>query len=186
MDTYNVVRHLARVRPEQLDEGGLRDLHAIYGGLGSGRLVIVGAPGSGKTGAAALLVLAALEHREQVPGKDRPQVPVPVLVTLHGWDPETQDVQAWLVRRLQRDYRLFAGEGGAAQAAELVRTGRIAVLLDGLDEIPSGCGQSPSMPSAGKMPSVSSFWPAAMKWQMQSSTACWRTPSRSNCRTLIP
>jgi hypothetical protein len=129
---------LARVRPEQLDEGGLRDLHAIYGGLGSGRLVIVGAPGSGKTGAAALLVLAALEHREQVPGKDRPQVPVPVpvLVTLHGWDPETQDVQAWLVRRLQRDYRLFAGEGGAAQAAELVRTGRIAVLLDGLDEIP--------------------------------------------------
>jgi hypothetical protein len=50
---------LERVGPEQLDEGGLRDLHAIYGGLGSGRLMIVGAPGSGKTGAAVLLVLVS-------------------------------------------------------------------------------------------------------------------------------
>ena len=56
---------LAAVRQGQLRKGGLRDLHAVYGGLGSGRMVIVGAPGSGKSGAAVLLILAALGYREQ-------------------------------------------------------------------------------------------------------------------------
>ena len=68
--------------------GRLEDLHAVYGGLGSGRLVIIGGPGSGKSGAAVLLVLAALKHRAQMPEPDRQLVPVPVLFTLHGWDPE--------------------------------------------------------------------------------------------------
>jgi hypothetical protein len=40
-----------------LAAGQITDLHAVYGGLGSGRLVITGAPGSGKSGAAVLLVL---------------------------------------------------------------------------------------------------------------------------------
>ncbi len=128
---------LEKVEPGDLREGGLRDLYSIYGGLGSGRIVIVGTPGSGKTGAAMLLVLAALEHRKQVPEEERPQVPVPVLLTLHGWDPNAQDAQAWLAERLQQTYSLlFAGKDGAAQAADLVRTGRIAIILDGLDEIP--------------------------------------------------
>ena len=85
---------LKAVRQGQLREGGLRDLHAIYGGLGSGRMVIVGAPGAGKSGAAVLLILAALRHREQVP-EDRPLVPVPVMFTLHGWDPNNRPVQDW-------------------------------------------------------------------------------------------
>ena len=84
---------------------GELELHAVYGGLGSGRLVIVGAPGSGKSGAAVLLVLAALKHREQVPEKDRPRVPVPVMFTMHGWDPNTQRVQDWLAARLRRPTR---------------------------------------------------------------------------------
>jgi hypothetical protein len=36
---------LVAVRQGRLREGGLGDLHAVYGGLGSGRMVIVGAPG---------------------------------------------------------------------------------------------------------------------------------------------
>ena len=55
----------------QLRNGRLEDLHAIYGGLGSGRLVIIGGPGSGKSGAAVLLILAALKYRAQTPEKDR-------------------------------------------------------------------------------------------------------------------
>jgi hypothetical protein len=121
--------------PGRLRGGRLRDLHAVYGGLGSGRLVIVGAPGSGKSGAAVLLVLAALEHRQQVPETDRQRVPVPVMFTLHGWDPNTQRVGDWLAARLQETYPLFAGKGGRAEAAALVGAGRIAVILDGLDEI---------------------------------------------------
>jgi hypothetical protein len=127
---------LAAVRQGQLHRGGLRDLHAIYGGLGSGRMVIVGAPGSGKSAAAVLLVLAAVRHREQVPGKDQPRVPVPVMFTVHGWDPNTEQVQDWLAARLRQTYPLFAGKCGAADASALVRHGKIAAILDGLDEMP--------------------------------------------------
>ncbi|HEX9540105.1 MAG TPA: hypothetical protein VGA04_18245 [Streptosporangiaceae bacterium] len=126
---------LPAARQSDLQKGQLWDLHTVYGGLGSGRMVIVGNPDSGKSGAGVLLVLAALKHREQVPEKDRPLVPVPVMFTLHGWDPNTQRVEDWLVSRLQQIYPLFAGKGGAADGAQLIRAGRVAVILDGLDEI---------------------------------------------------
>jgi hypothetical protein len=99
-------------------------------------MVIIGAPGSGKTGAAIVLVLDALKHREQVPVKDRPLVPVPVLFTLHGWNPNTERAGDWLIAQLQRTYPFLAGTGGAADAAALLGAGRVAVILDGLDEIP--------------------------------------------------
>jgi hypothetical protein len=53
-----------------------------------------------------LLVLAALRHREQVPEKDHTRVPVPVMFTLHGWNPNTRPVQDWLAERLQQTYPL--------------------------------------------------------------------------------
>ncbi len=99
-------------------------------------MVIVGAPGSGKSGAAVLLVLAALRHREQVPEEDRPKVPIPVMFTLHGWNPKTRPVGDWLTERLRQTYPLFAGKGGGAQAKALLVAGKVAVILDGLDEIP--------------------------------------------------
>ncbi|MBK3638936.1 hypothetical protein JHN52_40145, partial [Streptomyces sp. MBT97] len=45
------------------DGGGLPELHAVYGGLASGRLLVVGPPAAGKTAAAVLLLLEALTHR---------------------------------------------------------------------------------------------------------------------------
>ena len=126
-----------RIQQKQLQDGGLQDLHAVYGGLGSGRLVIVGASGSGKSSAAVLLVLAALKYRqEQKQQENRRLVPVPVMFTLHGWDSNAQQVQDWLTARLQQTYSQFAGKPGA-DAADLVRGGRVSVILDGLDEIPS-------------------------------------------------
>ncbi|MDQ2708091.1 MAG: hypothetical protein M3Z25_10840 [Actinomycetota bacterium] len=65
----------------------------MYAGLGSGRLVIVGAPGAGKSGAAVLLVLHALRHREQLSEAARAGVPVPVMFTVHGWNPHTESVK---------------------------------------------------------------------------------------------
>jgi hypothetical protein len=115
--------------------GGIDDLHAVYGGLGSGRLMIAGAPGSGKTGMGVLLVLRALKYREQVPDGERPQVPVPVLFTLRDWDPRNQDVQDWLTRQLQQTYPFLADEAGRLKAAELIAEKRVDVILDGLDEI---------------------------------------------------
>ncbi len=120
---------------EQLRSGRLEELHSVYGGLGSGRLVITGGPGAGKSGAAVLLILAALKYRAQVPEKERQLVPVPILVNVYGWDPGAQRIGPWLAVRLQQTYPLFAGKGGLDQAAELVRAAKVAVILDGLDEI---------------------------------------------------
>jgi hypothetical protein len=126
---------LAPISEQSLKAGRISDLHAVYGGLGSGRLVIAGAPGSGKSAAAVLLILAALRHRESLTGPEQTRVPVPVIFTMHGWDPNTQQVADWLADRLGETYPLFAGKRGRAAAAELISTGQIAVILDGLDEI---------------------------------------------------
>jgi hypothetical protein len=127
---------LSAVTVRDLQAGQISDLHHVYGGLGSGRLVIIGAPGSGKSVAAVLLVLAALQHRAQLSERDRSMVPVPVLFSLGGWDPRAQRVQDWLSLRLQQTYPLFAGAGRAASAASLLADGKITAILDGLDELP--------------------------------------------------
>jgi hypothetical protein len=124
---------LAAVGQGQLREGQISDLHTVYGGPGSGRLVIVGAPGSGKTGAAVLLVRDALKYRRQLKKKDRRLVPVPVMFTLDGWDPNKQRVKDWLAERLKQTYPQFTAK---RDAAKLVKAGKLAVILDGLDEIP--------------------------------------------------
>ncbi|HZD16095.1 MAG TPA: hypothetical protein VE196_13425, partial [Pseudonocardiaceae bacterium] len=113
---FTPIPGLAATRREQLRQGELRDLHAIYGGLGSGRLVIVGPPGSGKSGAAVLLLLAALKHRNAVAETERAKVPVPVLFTLAGWDPSIP-LRDWLVSQLRQTYEgLFTGRRGARAA----------------------------------------------------------------------
>lgn len=127
----------SRVTGEQLGAGGgRRELFAVYAGLASGRVVVLGAPGAGKTGSAVLLVLDALEHRGGVGDTARARVPVPVLVTAYGWDPVTCPVRDWLVDRLVASYpQLFAHRGGRAEAAELVAAGAVSLVLDGLDEL---------------------------------------------------
>ena len=168
--------------------GHIDDLHAIYGGLGSGRLVIAGGPGSGKSGAAVLLVLAALAHRDQVRAKDRVKVPVPVLFTAQDWDPRRQPVRGWLTGRLQQTYPLFAGWTGAAKAAGLIDAGKLAVILDGLDEIAGELG--PSLCKRSTRPaSVSWSCPAPPRWHRRPrSAACCRARRLSSCAisTLPP
>ena len=66
--------------------GGQQELHAVYGGLASGRLVVVGPPGSGKTASAILLVLHALDYRDRLSEPDRTRVPVPVIFTVQNWN----------------------------------------------------------------------------------------------------
>lgn len=126
---------LPTIAQTKLMEGQISDLYAIYGGLGSGRLVIAGAAGSGKSGTAVLLILTSLEHRKQASEAKRPQIPVPLLFTTRGWDPNRQPIQDWLMRRIQETYPLFAGEAGALNATALIAAGKVSVLLDGLDEM---------------------------------------------------
>jgi hypothetical protein len=116
--------------------GGRRELHQLFAGLASGRIVVVGAPGAGKSGAAILLLLDALAHRNSLDDSERAQVPVPVLFTGHGWDPNTTSTQDWLRDRLVATYPMFQRHGGDADAAALAAAqDKIALILDGLDEM---------------------------------------------------
>ncbi|MGH3901751.1 MAG: hypothetical protein ACRDTA_26550 [Pseudonocardiaceae bacterium] len=122
---------------EELGAGGGRgELHQLFAGLASGRIVVVGAPGAGKSSAAILLLLDALAHRDSLDDTERTQVPVPVLFTGHGWNSRTTSVQDWLRDRLVATYPLFQRRGGDADAAVVVAArDKVALIFDGLDEM---------------------------------------------------
>jgi hypothetical protein len=94
------------------------------------RLVVLGAPGAGKTVLAMLLTLALLDRRQ-------PHEPVPVLLGLSQWDPTAEHLHVWLARRLGEDYPAMRGPGfGPDVPQRLLAAGRVLPLLDGLDELP--------------------------------------------------
>ncbi|MDQ7905096.1 hypothetical protein RB614_11245 [Phytohabitans sp. ZYX-F-186] len=128
---------ISTVEPDDLDGGNLADLHRVYGGVASGRVVLLGDAGAGKTSAALLLVQRALAHRDTLPDADRTSTPVPVMLTLHGWNPGDQDALSWAASGLLRDYPfLRSTEFGPAVVHELLATGRVALVLDSLDVLP--------------------------------------------------
>ncbi|MEA2202736.1 MAG: hypothetical protein QOI89_3416 [Solirubrobacteraceae bacterium] len=128
---------IAAITTKKLRSGTIKDLFGVHGGLGSGRLVILGGPGAGKSSAAIRLLLDGLSHRAAFEtAEERARVPVPVLFTLHGWDPHSERFASWLAGQLTRDYTLLrAREYGRDAAARLIGGGYIAVILDGLDEM---------------------------------------------------
>jgi TIR domain len=127
--------------PRILGTGLVTRLYAeVYSRLRHGRLVILGPAGSGKTAAMLTLMLDALEKVPAVTGpdgRDRP-LPVPVWLTLGDWNPTTTSFPDWVVTVISRDHRyLTAREYGADVVTHLLRTGRLALFLDGFDEMPA-------------------------------------------------
>ena len=128
--------HTTVTEEELRTGGGRRELHQLFAGLASGRIVVVGAPGVGKSGTAILLLLDAVAHRDSLDDTERARVPVPVLFTGHGWNPNTTSVQDWLRDQLVATYPLFQRRGGDADAAALAAArDKVALILDGLDEM---------------------------------------------------
>jgi hypothetical protein len=95
------------------------------------RLVVLGYGGSGKTE----LLVATLRFLLTSAG---PGDPVPVLVPLASWDPR-QRLRPWLVDWLRANFRFLARTSsdhpGRNLAEALLAEGRLALILDGFDEI---------------------------------------------------
>jgi len=117
-------------RPRWPDSRGeLSDLVAQFRRLPTRQMVVIGEPGAGKTVAAIVLTLGLL--RDPEPGD-----PVPVLLTVAGWNPHREHLQTWLARRITEEYPGLANTKiyGPDAAKRLVADGHILPVLDGLDE----------------------------------------------------
>ena len=118
--------------PLRLD-GRLDEVTDLHGRIPSGRLVVLGRAGSGKTILTLRFVLDMLTRRG-------PADPVPVIFGLASWDPTAVELEDWLVEQLVRDYPGLTAPGpdGRPLAALLVDAGRILPVLDGFDEMAQG------------------------------------------------
>lgn len=112
------VKHIATF----LEQLGRPDLHRR-------RVVVLGAPGSGKTVAATYSVLGLLKIRQELDDSPRANEPVPVRINAAGWDGQ-RDFTRWLIVRLGYDYRLRPNV-----ARKMVERGLILPVIDGLDEM---------------------------------------------------
>lgn len=122
--------------PPDLD-GELEQIVEVYQRVPSGRLVLLGRAGSGKTVLALRLVTGLLETR-------RSGEPVPVIFSLGSWDPAV-DLRAWLTSQLLRDHpglgQVLPDE--STLAAALVENDLILPVMDGFDEIAGGLVRDP-------------------------------------------
>lgn len=100
-----------------------------FAGQPQRQLVVLGEPGAGKTTLVLLYVLAAIDAAG-------PDDPVPVLLSVAGWNPRER-IEDWVVRRLAEDYPQVASRGGEV-AWRLVQDQQVVPVLDGLDEMPRG------------------------------------------------
>lgn len=113
--------------PEELDESGRAlDVHFTWAG---GRLALLAQAGGGKT----TMMLAWVRLRLETAGRHA-DARVPVVFSLASFrGSRAADLDAWLVDQLVEWYRLsrYSAEGW-------VRGRNMLVVLDGLDEVPSG------------------------------------------------
>ena len=110
------------------------DIASVLASIPTGRLVVLGEPGAGKTMLLVRLVLDLLARR-------KPGGPVPVLVSIASWNPVDQDLHQWLAGEMVVDHPALAapappGIAGGNLGQVLLERGFIRPVLDGLDEIP--------------------------------------------------
>src|SRR5918999_1745744 len=116
-------------------EGHLDEIVTTFTGLPHRQLVVLGGPGAGKSVMATLLTLGLVTGWQS----SQPDEPVAVLLALASWDPDGEDVETFLARRLAEEYGFLAdpAPGGTTVAEYLLAHRRLVAVLDGLDELPA-------------------------------------------------
>ncbi|WP_328952738.1 NACHT domain-containing protein [Kitasatospora purpeofusca] len=112
--------------------GRFDDVAGLFGRLPTGRLVVLGGPGAGKSALVLRLAGRLLADRA-------PDAAVPVLFPLASWDPRRQQgLWQWAAARIAAEHTDLAPSTAERHtiALELIRTGRILPVLDGFDELP--------------------------------------------------
>jgi transcriptional regulator with XRE-family HTH domain len=130
----NICRVVPGGSAQPLDlTGRLPEITEVYRRIPSGRLVVLGRAGSGKSVLAMRFVLDMLRTRDRGDA-------VPVVFSLGSWDPRTTGFRDWLAGELVRDHPGLAanGCGESNLATALVESGRILPVLDGFDELAAG------------------------------------------------
>lgn len=130
----NIQRLPPGATPDRMDlSGDLGSVAEVYRRIGSGRLVVLGRAGSGKSILTIRFVLDQLEARE-------PHDRVPVIFSIGSWDPSAVALRDWLIDRLVRDHPHLTrrAPGGSTLAAALVDADLVLPVLDGFDEIAEG------------------------------------------------
>ncbi len=129
--TPDAVINTARVRfrlhraslPEQAVPDGT-SLVQLYD-QSSGKLLILGSPGTGKTTLLRHLAVVLLQRAVQ-----NEYAPVPVIVNLSTWANTRLSLQDWLIEEIAKTYKV-----PRAPIAQWVQEDQILPLLDGLDEV---------------------------------------------------
>jgi hypothetical protein len=129
---------IAEGMPSVLSSGVVTRIHdELYARLPHGRLVLVGPAGSGKSGSMLLLMLAALDQRRSRTESPELYRPVPVWLSLGDWNPIRESLRQWAASTIARDYPSgWSQEVDERQALVNMEGGKMALFLDGLDEMP--------------------------------------------------
>lgn len=130
-DSAVLADNVGPTRTRSISSGDLDDVVAEFRDLPR-QLVVLGSPGSGKTVFAVTFTLALLRSWQ-----DGDPIPVPISVA--SWDPGTEHLLTMITRQLLSAYPALNNVSvyGPHAARQLVTTGQVLAVLDGLDEMAS-------------------------------------------------